>query len=149
MSSIRTRSQHHAEMVLQRVQDFVKNTQDSNQQKKYKGLCKRAGSLVRNAGLMQTVAFFEARGRRETEPQYHVLLKHLQEELAEVLEQNWSATGQAEHPLVGFVKESDLSTYMRLTRETLQLLNWHKCYVDVLIEGEGITEENEDEDPHD
>ena len=107
---------------------------------KYKGLCKRAGSLVRTSGLMQTVAFMEARGQRDSERQYHVLLEHLQSELLDLKVVNQQ---QGRFWLTAYVRRLELPEYMALTSRILLLLNWHKRLVETLITAD-VEEEDHD-----
>lgn len=107
---------------------------------KYKGLCKRAGSLVRTSGLMQTVAFMEARGQRDSERQYLVLLEHLQSELLKLKVVNQQ---QGRFWLAAHVRTLELPEYMALTSKILLLLNWHKRLVETLIKAD-VEEEDHD-----
>lgn len=107
---------------------------------KYKGLCKRAGSLVRTSGLMQTVAFMEARGHPGSEKQYHILLEHLQSELLDL-----KVVNQQQGPLwlAAYVRKLELPEYMALTSKILLLLNWHKRLVETFITAD-VEEEDHD-----
>ncbi|HHO47332.1 MAG TPA: type III-B CRISPR module-associated protein Cmr5 [Desulfobacteraceae bacterium] len=129
---MKTKSQIFADAVFPRVQE-VAQTQEA---RKYKTLCKKAGSLVRNSGLMQTIAFFKARGQRQSEAHHLTLYDHLQSELRhlQVLPNNTE--------LIDHVRQAHLPAYMHLTRETLGLLNWHKRLVETLIAGDADHEED-------
>lgn len=127
---IQTKSQRFANAVLPHVLAVV--GEDSDQAKKYKTLCKKAGALVRNSGLMQTLAFFHARAQREDH--FKILIDHLTSELVSgnVIEPD---TENQERYLFDYVRISSVPVYMILTREVLHLLNWHKRFCDTLIEG--------------
>lgn len=104
--------------------------------RKYKSLCKRAGSLVRNSGLMQTVAFFEARAGKDDH--YRDLRDHLDAEIKDL----HINTGAAS--LLDFVRTRPLPQYMYLTREVLHLLNWHKRLADAMISGTADQQEGDE-----
>ncbi len=103
------------------------NAHPADFQKKYKTLTKKAGSLVRNSGLIQTLAFFCARGQKEHEEHHQLLLDHLEQEL-----QGLGLISQDEK-LYQAVREAEVPQYMVFTREVLGLLNWHKRLVETLI----------------
>ena len=126
MPTIRSKSQNFANVVFPNV----KQSTEADWAAKYKTLCKKSGSLVRNSGLMQTLAFFKAKARKETEIHHDYLYRHLEQELWElgILPQ--------EENLFEYVKNSDVPVYMYITREILHLLNWHKRLADTLIQGE-------------
>lgn len=127
---MQTKSQRFAEIVFPNVQSAANGTQAA----KYKTLSKKAGSLVRNSGLMQTLAFFRARGQKNGEEHHLTLTNHLEEEMKdlELIQPN-------EH-LYNVVLSSELPKYMVLTREALHLLNWHKRLCETLIQIEPSTD---------
>lgn len=122
-----SRQQRYSSVVYERVLTMVDNPRAG----KYKGLCRGAGSLVRTSGLMQTVAFLEARGQREE--RCLDLLRHLQEELVAL---NIVAPQPADPKwwLACHVRGLALPDYMTLTRNVLLLLNWHKRLCESLIQ---------------
>ena len=127
---MKTKSQTFAEIVMPNVLNVV-NSSAVDVQKQYKSLAKKAGSLVRNSGLMQTLAFFRARGK-----EHHLaLLTHLEQELRAL----GLLTGN--NQLYDIVLNANVPTYMVLTREVLLLLNWHKRLVETLI----ITDQEENQ----
>ncbi len=102
--------------------------------RKYRGLCRSAGSLVRNTGLLPALAFFAARGSRE--PQHHDLLKHLEDELdALCLVTLPHDDSHTPFPLVSWLEGCDLPNYLRVSRDVLRLLTWHKRLAETLIVG--------------
>lgn len=138
---MRSKSQLFADTVFPKVQEIAA-LQQQNQDlraRKYKSLCKRAGSLVRNSGLIQTLAFFMAKGQRDAERHHLDLLHHLQTELRSL---NILPQGNdlAEH-----ARTVSLPEYMYMTREVLHLLNWHKRLADTLIEGTADNDDTGDE----
>jgi len=124
--TIQSKSQQFANQVFPHVQTMAATDRAA----KYKTLCKKAGSLVRNSGLMQTLAFFKARD----EEHHRDLVTHLEQELRslEIL--------PAGKNLFDYTRASSVPVYMYLTREILLLLNWHKRLADTLI----TKEENND-----
>ncbi|MCK9174757.1 MAG: type III-B CRISPR module-associated protein Cmr5 [Desulforhopalus sp.] len=119
---MKSKSQRYAEVVLPNVQKAA----EGEWADKYKTLSKKAGSLVRNSGLIQTLAFFKSKTK---EQQHAILLGHLQDELQKLS----ILKGQDDDLLYKQAQEASLPQYMVLTRETLHLLNWHKRFADTLI----------------
>jgi len=128
---MQTNNQRYADKVFPHVQAMA--TQPTAG--KYKTLCKKAGSLVRNSGLMQTLAFMQAKGMKPNETHHRTLLDHLCQELVAL---NCIPTATAD--LAAHVRRQQLAEYMVLTRQVLLLLNWHKRLADTLITA---TEEND------
>jgi CRISPR type III-B/RAMP module-associated protein Cmr5 len=121
---MQTNNQRYANVVFDHVQGIA----NQDNAGKYKTLCKKAGSLVRNAGLMQTLAFMLAKGMKDSEKHHHTLLEHLREEMIAL---HCIPTNTPD--LHAFVRQSQLPVYMVLTRQVLLLLNWHKRQADTLI----------------
>jgi CRISPR type III-B/RAMP module-associated protein Cmr5 len=108
----------------------------SEDSKKYRSLCKKAGGLLRTSGLMQMVAFMEARGQRTGEHQHLTLLEHLQSELRSLnLVQTQTGEGLW---LAQYIRGLNLPEYMALTRKVLLLLTWHRRLAETLIQGEAV-----------
>ncbi len=121
---MQTNNQRYADAVFNHVQ-AVANQENAG---KYRTLCKKAGSLVRNSGLMQTLAFMEAKGHKDSEHHHHLLLDHLRQELI-----NLHCIPANTPDLPAHVRQSGLPAYMVLTRQALLLLNWHKRLAETLI----------------
>ncbi len=127
--TIQSKSQKFANAVFPHVQQAAQGDKAS----KYKSLSKKSGSLVRNTGLMQTLAFFKAKGQNPSEEHHRDFYDHLQAELLKlkILPPN-------KPDLFDFVRHASVPEYMYLTREILLLLNWHKRLADTLIiQGKG------------
>ena len=122
--TIQSKSQKFADKVFPNVQDA---SQQDNAAK-YKTLCKKSGSLVRNSGLIQTLAFFQAKSQRKGEEHHKKFYEHLQQELADLKILPPKTTD-----LFDYVRKCSVPEYMYLTREILQLLNWHKRLAETLI----------------
>lgn len=121
---IKSKSQEFANVVFPNVQDASVKDYAS----KYKTLSKKAGSLVRNSGLMQTLAFFRAKGEKESEKHHKVLYEDIHSEL-----QKLKIIPNDTKKLFDYVRHTSVPEYMYLTREILHLLNWHKRLAETLI----------------
>jgi len=143
---MKSKSQRYADVVFPNVQSVAalqqKGGEGDDQAKKYKSLCKKAGSLIRISGLMQAVAFFVAKGQRPAEAHHQKFLRHLQAELAELGQV--PAHAPDEQWLALQIRQFDLPRYMVVTREILQLCNWHKRLADTLIAG--TSDDHDDEE---
>ncbi len=128
--AIKSKSQKFANQVFPNVQGMVMTERAA----KYKTLSKQAGSLIRNSGLMQTLAFFKAKAQKPSEAHHQDLYNHLENEL-----QNLEIL-PAGKELFDYVRASSVPVYMYLTREILLLMNWHKRLADTLI----VKEEDND-----
>lgn len=118
---MQSKSQRYANIVLPHVEQAAKAETPA----KYRTLTKKAGGLVRNSGLVQTLAFFRSKTK---EPQHEQLLQNLQKELQQL--------NILKGDLLTAARQASLPEYMRLTRETLHLLNWHKRFAETLINKE-------------
>ena len=128
---MKTKSQKYSDIVFNRVSDYVNNsTDDSSRKRKYKGLCKRAGGVMRTVGLIQFITFLLA--KTQNEPQHGMLLNHLRYELVTL---DIVTNANDVNSLVQRVRMQSLPNYMRTTTEVLRLLQWHKRISDILIEG--------------
>lgn len=122
---MKSKSQTYAECVFQRVNEVVEKGKDNAG--KYKSICKKSGSLFRNSGMVQYLAFLKAKGQRPSEVHHNTLYKHLEEELRELGVIPWSAN------LFEHAREISLPEYMHLSREMLHILQWHKRQAEILI----------------
>jgi hypothetical protein len=86
---------------------------------------------------MQYLAFLKARGQRQSERHHQILYKHLQEEISAI-----GVIG-GDVDLFDYSRKTGLPVYMRLTREVLLLLQWHKRLADILIHGDASEGEDE------
>lgn len=124
---MQTNNQRYSNEVFQKIQSMAEDQQAG----KYKTICKKAGSLVRNSGLMQTLAFMKARGQRSSEVHHRTLLDHLRDELISL-----GCVPAGINDLPDYIRTVSLSSYMIHTRQVLLLLNWHKRLADTLISQE-------------
>ncbi|MFP7756003.1 type III-B CRISPR module-associated protein Cmr5 [Thermodesulfobacteriota bacterium B35] len=128
--TVQSKSQRFANLVFPHVSEIAA----SDHAAKYKTLSKKAGSLVRNSGLMQTIAFFRAKATRSGEEHHQDFYDYLQDELRKL------TILPANQDLFEYVRNSSVPEYMYLTREILLLINWHKRLADTLI---SVEDEND------
>jgi CRISPR-associated protein Cmr5 len=119
---IRTRDQKRAELVFPKVREL----EGGNLAKKYGAVALSAATLIRTAGLVQAIAFYEAKDKDH----HKKLLEHLKAELNDL---GVLPTGRG---LREYAASCDLLTYMRLTRETIALCQWHKRFAQSVLKVE-------------
>ena len=112
--TIRTRSQESAERAYQCVSSKV--NYEAKKKKEYASFAKSFPALIHTCGLVESLAFADAKGRDD-------ILK----DLASVLE-----TSREE--LLAESRHADVVTYLRLSRETLDAAGWIKRYVEALLD---------------
>ena len=131
---MQSKSQKFSDMVFTSVQEIARLQQqgcdNDRLARKYKSLCKRSGGVLRNSGLMQYLAFLKARGQRPSERHHEQLYRHIEAEI-----RNTGVVG-CDDDLFEHCRQAGLSVYMRLTRDILLLLQWHKRLADMLIQGD-------------
>lgn len=128
---MKTKSQQRSDQVFLRVSNYVSQADNEPFLRKYKGLCKRSGGMLRKMGLMQFVVYLQAKGQRPSEVQHRALLDHLRQSMTSL---ELTGSNNADQ-WIASIRGMPLPAYMRTTREVLQLLYWHKQIADVLIEG--------------
>lgn len=129
---MKSKSQRFSETVFGNVDAIAGGLEAKARE--YRSLCKSAGSIMRNSGLMQFLAFLQARNKH----QHRALYGHLCAEL----ENLGIVSGGGE--LIESVRGSSLPRYMYLTREILNLLQWHKRLAEILIRVGGAGEADND-----
>lgn len=116
-----TLQQAYAQKVYHEVECFGQQyAKDTPERRQYGSMAHKFPMLVRQAGLIQALAFVHTRSKHAH--------KRLLEDLAEVV---------ADQPADAFVsqcREADLSTYMWLTRQTLSALEWFKRFAQSVLE---------------
>jgi len=127
---MQNKDQKYSTVVFSNINRLIDNQNEASL-KKYKSLCKRAGSLLRTVGLMQFYAFLQAKATKDAEIHHQYLLEHLQQEL----HQQGIIKSQNIADLAKKIRGANLTNYMLITRETLRFLQWHKRIADTLIEG--------------
>lgn len=105
----------------------------------YGRLALGAPTLIRRAGLMQALAFYEAKGGvgcdagpdRPQKQQYGVLLGHWLSELKDLERVPAGVDSLRSH-----AEGLDLVPYMLLTRELLALAQWHRRFAQSVLKVE-------------
>ncbi|MCS7080888.1 MAG: type III-B CRISPR module-associated protein Cmr5 [Chloracidobacterium sp.] len=127
---MQTRDQRYARHAYERITALREAKLDH---KRYGVLALKLPALIRTAGLAQATAFVEARGKAEG--------KQLLKDLAETLGfREWNAFGRE-------IRESNVMTYLSLTRRTLAALVWYKRFAQSVLNvsgTEGFDDERED-----
>lgn len=122
---MRTLDQERAEFAWERVSKV-----DQSIREKYRNLAKGIPALVMTNGLMQTLAFLEAKGQKA--PEHKTLLDDLRTWLAGqkagVLLPDTNTFQQVMAALVGM----DTLAYQRATEETQAILRWIRQLADTV-----------------
>jgi len=122
-TTIQTRDQIRAQLVF----DDIKTIEpDKALSKDYGALALSAPTLIRTSGLVQTLAFYQAKGK----PHHVKFINHLNQELKTINLLHENAD------IFNFVINCDLTAYMRLTYETLALCQWHKRFSQSVLKAE-------------
>lgn len=114
---IRTRNQIRAEKAYNCVANLDKKHID---EKDYRQLARGFPALVHTCGLVQAVAFVQAK-EKETGKKY---LKHLSEVMP---------IEPGSEPLADQSREADLIKYQQLTRDAMESAGWLKRYSEAML----------------
>jgi|SRR5579863_4418136 len=128
---MQTRDQKYASIVYEQV--FNVKKEESSGYKKYGAMAHKLPILIHTAGLVQALAFVEARGEK--------VQKRLLTDLKATIEPDDSRT------LLTHAQTTGLSEYMRLTQEIMAALLWYKRFAQSIL-GVDVSEaalENEGE----
>lgn len=118
---MRTLQQEYAQKVYEKVESFGRRyAKDTPERKQYGAMAHKFPVLVRQAGLIQSLAFVLTRGKEAH--------KTLLENLAQVV------AAQSGDEFVRQCREADLTTNMWLTRQTLSALEWFKHFAQSVLE---------------
>lgn len=118
MTTIQTREQVRAQRAWTLIR---KVQQEDRSQAAYKRFAKAFPALLQASGLCQALAFAQAKG-----PRAYV------SDLAEVI-------GTTAEELLESSRESNLTEYLRITREALSSADWLQRYADALLRDEDET----------
>jgi CRISPR-associated protein Cmr5 len=126
-----TLQQEYAQKVYEKIEGRGKQyIKDSPKRTQYGSMAHKFPVLVRQAGLIQALAFVHTRGKEAH--------SSLLEDLAQVV------ANQSAEEFVRHCREVDLTTYMWLTRQTLSTLEWFKRFAQSVLEIDpGVEEEAE------
>lgn len=125
---VRTREQAHADRAYRLVSEVSKAPPEERSQ--YGILAHNLPVLVRTSGLVGALEFVATRDRRANV----TFLKHLEEHLR-------AAGLLKDKDLRSSAREASLTDYMRLTREILDVLLWHKRFAVSVLEIEQGSED--------
>ena len=121
-----TLEQDFAEKVYQQITQVEQQSRTFKDE--YGGMAHKLPVLIRQAGLVQALAYVAARGKKGA--------KQLLEDLANVLE--YSSTQE----LLQNSREAPLLEYMRLTRQATVALTWYKRFAQSVLGVDPTTEED-------
>ena len=130
MNVVRTIEQKRSEFALKCVNEVTK---DKDVRGNYKGLVKKFPMMVLRNGLLQTIAFLEAKGRRE----HRILLDHLKTYLESESPLGLKLENSS---LSKYLSETDVSWYRNITADVLTFAKWLGRYAEALIEEEAREE---------
>jgi CRISPR-associated protein Cmr5 len=124
-----TRDQRYAATIYTQIQGthYPKGSENAT---KYGSLAHKLPILIRKAGLMQTLAFVEARHKpkemqdlQTKHPQYQLLVH-----LAETLK------FEDTQAFLDAVRQAPLGTYMLYTQQALDALLWYKRFAESVLD---------------
>lgn len=95
----------------------------------YTNLAKAAPALIMNNGLMQTLAFYEDKGKQH----HQVLAGHLRRWI--MVRAGGADNDPGFAPLMGILLQADSATYRQATEESLLLLRWIRQFAAALNPG--------------
>ena len=126
---MRSKSQIYSQKVFSTIKTYIDGAGDEHA-KSYKTVIKGSAGLMRNCGLIQTLAFWA----HKDEPAHRAILLQLATVSPEL---DFIPKGAKNADAFrGMVENLSMPDYMKLSREILTLMCWFRRYVDVLIEGE-------------
>jgi CRISPR-associated protein Cmr5 len=124
-----TRDQQYASLVYEQVKS-TNYSKGGDNAKKYGSLAHKLPILIRKAGLMQTLAFVEARHKpaemddlQAKHPQYQLVVH-----LATTLKFADAET------LVNTIRTAPIGEYMRYTLQVLEALLWYKRFAESVLD---------------
>ncbi|MGL6226198.1 MAG: type III-B CRISPR module-associated protein Cmr5 [Thermoguttaceae bacterium] len=120
---MKTRDQEYAEKSYNAVSKRIK-TFDDKTKKEYKSFAKRFPTLIHTCGLMQALAFAQAKDGMNL---------NVLEDFIKVLNKTETPDTQA---FVSECQGKDLSDYMHTSRNAMLAAGWIKRQADALIEGD-------------
>ena len=120
--------QQYAAEIYEQISQYPGNlSEDAPDRKRYGSMAHKLPILVRQAGLVQALAFVESRNK---EP-YNKLLDHLAQTVGE---------GSADS-LLGRSRRADLAEYIYLTERTMLALKWYKRFAQSVLKIEATEDE--------
>jgi CRISPR-associated protein Cmr5 len=131
----KTTDQKRAKIVFEDIMEIKAKDKDGETElaKKYGSLALAAPTLIRTAGFVQALAFYEAKGGAKGNKHHLELIKNWTRELRDlkvIPEDKESLREYATSDSCGLVE------YMRLTREVLALSQWHRRFAQSVLKAE-------------
>jgi CRISPR-associated protein Cmr5 len=127
---MRTRDQEYAQKIYDQVTTIASKANE-NDKKKYGTMALKLPVIVRTAGLVQSIAFVQA--RNEEGSYQRKLLEHI----AEI-----TGHGSAD-ALFQAAQRAEMTEYMLLTQQVMDVLRWYKRFAQSVLKVE-LTDEGED-----
>lgn len=121
---MQTLQQQMAITALQNIRQV-----EAGDKQKYGTMAHKLPMLIRNAGLVQALAFVEARGE-EAQKQ---LVAHLAQTI------NFEGVSDIDD-LTRLSREADLATYMLLTRRVMSALLWYKRFTETVLKVSNLSD---------
>jgi len=117
---MQTIQQKYAQKIYGQVNDFAEANlgKDNVVRREYGSMAHKLPVLVRQAGLIQALAYVDTRGKDSQK----VLLEHLAQTL-----------GFTRKILLEEARNASLPKYMLLTRQTLWALEWYKRFAQSIL----------------
>ena len=125
---MKTREQTYAAQAYRQVQNIAEHPKEYRDA--YGSMAHRLPVLVHQAGLVQALAFVEARGK----PEHKKLLDHLAEVVLD---------GEDRQELLARSRLVDMMAYMHLTEKVLAALAWYKRFAQSILDVDPTAEGGE------
>ncbi len=122
-----TREQQYAANTFERLSEL--GPQPDEKKKKYGSMAHKLPVLIRVAGLAQALHFVDSRGNDDQK----LLLRHLALTLGLTDDYEGENRLTAQAKLLKSSRESQLSTYIRLTHKSLAALQWYKRFAQSVL----------------
>ncbi len=129
-----TREQKRAQLTYEVVKDYQEAKKEKESEvKSYGSMAHRFPALLRSAGLVQALAFVDARGK---EP-HRAFIQDLASVMLKLEGKNSSLKGEdAFKKLFEDAQSAELARYMNLTREALAVADWFKRFAQSVLKVE-------------
>lgn len=127
---MQTRDQEYAQKIYEQVTAIDREASEDDK-KKYGTMALKLPVMVRTAGLVQSIAFVQARNKEGTFPRK--LLDHVAE-----------TTGHGSvNGLFQAAQRAELAEYMLLTQQVMDVLRWYKRFAQSVLKVEPTDEPKE------
>lgn len=121
-----TREQRYAAHIYKQVEAWgTEHPKGSRERNQYGAMAHKLPILIRTAGLVQALAFVDARGEKT----HKQLLAHIAETIS--LDRNEKLTASQ---LVTRSREAPLPEYMRLSQQVMAALLWYKRFAQSVLD---------------